>query len=279
MATLNEKYYQLPRVLRNRTNSLTSQKVKEQFLEKATTLGYVFDEERFNWYIIVDNVRYNCDDTTINDEFWSAPYLKLGDFDPTNDPIAVFLATGKATVFDRDSKDPADLKAEFDYILERQKAILEDLKGVAAAVEKTEKNSVLAKNILTGVGVVVSVAATVVSLGAAAPAAGAAITAATVAKTATTLSPLVIKGTGSFFTLRANNKLKKYYARVDELTIEYNNNNKRLLELDKILNPKTPMFTAGDAGGNKLKLTTPQIAVIGLAVVIIGVLLWRYNRR
>jgi hypothetical protein len=263
MATLNEKYYQLPRVLRNRTNSLTSQKVKEQFLEKATTLGYVFDEERFNWYIIVDNVRYNCDDTTINDEFWSAPYLKLGDFDPTNDPIAVFLATGKATVFDRDSKDPADLKAEFDYILERQKAILEDLKGVAAAVEKTEKNSALAKNISNAVSVV----------------AGAAITAATVAKTATTLSPLVIKGTGSFFTLRANNKLKKYYARVDELTIEYNNNNKRLLELDKILNPKTPMFTAGDAGGNKLKLTTPQIAVIGLAVVIIGVLLWRYNRR
>jgi hypothetical protein len=160
------------------------------------------------------------------------------------------------------SKDPADLKAEFDYILERQKAILEDLKGVAAAVEKTEKNSALAKNISNAVSVVAGAVITVASVGTAAP-----------------LIPLAVKGTGAFFTLRANNKLKKYYARVDELTIEYNNNNKRLLELDKILNPKKPIVTAGDTGGNKLKLTTPQIAVIGLAVVIIVVLLWRYYRK
>lgn len=71
-----------------------------QQLALARQAGFIFDDNTDNWYIIIDGKRYNGEDNTITNEQWADPYRKLGDYNPNNDEVFVFNATGKGIIRD-----------------------------------------------------------------------------------------------------------------------------------------------------------------------------------
>lgn len=159
------------------------------------------------------------------------------------------------------STNPADLQAEYDTLIARQKAILEDLDGVADAITKLNNN--LGKQLSAKIATMV---AGTVGVPIAIP---------------KDFSYAAFGLIGLIPTLWENNKMKKYKNRVNELVDEFNSIYTRLSELSALgYGPK--MALSGDVGlptPAKKTLTTPQIVVIGLIVIIIFVLLWRYYRR
>lgn len=230
-------------------------------------VAYQFYEALF--YYDNDNTKqiYREYDVVIDDAYGGNVQFDGRRIDPTGSYLWIDT-TGKEITrkdvpqpINGNSANPADLKAEYDMLIARQNDIIVDLEGVAEAITKLNNN--LGKQLSSKIA---SMAAGTVGVPIAIP---------------TQFGYAAFGILGLIPTVWEGSKMKKYKNRVNELVTEFNSNYKRLTELVALgYGPKSNL--SGDVGlpnnSAKKTITTPQIIVLVLIVLIIMFLIWRYAR-
>lgn len=147
---------------------------------------------------------------------------------------------------------------EYQSLIKKQVAIKEDILGVAAAIQKIDEGGARAiitaiqNTILSAVNIPLSIPKQ--------------------------LGYALAGPIGLFFSIREENKLKKYYARIAELETEYNKSATRIAELSQLVDKTALQKIEEEEARNANTQTNNNNLLIGLGVLATIVIVKRSQK-